>query len=154
MTLKTSSTLKEVLKQGQSIWYDGLISRAEFTRMIEQDGIRGATTNPVIFEKALAGGDYDGDLKVMAAKGINADEIYKSLAIKAVQDVAARRGVPMAQVALAWLLARPGITSPIIGATKPEYLEDAVAALALKLTGEETSELEAPYIPHAVVGFS
>lgn len=87
MTLKTSSTLKEVLKQGQSIWYDGLISRAEFTRMIEQDGIRGATTNPVIFEKALQSGDYDGDLKAMAAKGINADEIYKSLAIKAVQDV-------------------------------------------------------------------
>jgi 1-deoxyxylulose-5-phosphate synthase len=68
--------------------------------------------------------------------------------------LANKRGVPMAQVALAWVLAKPGITSPIIGATKPQHLDDAVAALALKLTAEETGALEAPYVPHAVAGFS
>jgi 1-deoxyxylulose-5-phosphate synthase len=52
------------------------------------------------------------------------------------------------------VLAKPGITSPIIGATKPQHLDDAVAALALKLTAEETGALEAPYVPHAVAGFS
>ncbi len=74
--------------------------------------------------------------------------------IKAVEALANKRGVPMAQVALAWVLAKPGITSPIIGATKPQHLDDAVAALALKLTAEETGALEAPYVPHAVAGFS
>ncbi len=74
--------------------------------------------------------------------------------IKAVEALANKRGVPMAQVALAWVLAKPGITSPIIGATRPQHLDDAVAALALKLTAEETGALEAPYVPHAVAGFS
>jgi 1-deoxyxylulose-5-phosphate synthase len=74
--------------------------------------------------------------------------------VKAVEVLANKRGVPMAQVALAWVMAKPGITSPIIGATKPQHLDDAVAALALKLTAEETGALEAPYVPHAVAGFS
>ena len=68
--------------------------------------------------------------------------------------MAEARGVAMAQVALAWLLHKPGITAPIVGATKVEHLDDAVAALAMKLTPEETAALEAPYVPHAVVGFS
>ena len=74
--------------------------------------------------------------------------------IEAVGRVAERRGVPRAQVALAWLLAKNVITSPIVGATKPQHLTDAVAALSLKLTNEEVRELEAPYLPHEVVGFS
>ena len=69
-------------------------------------------------------------------------------------QVAAARGVPRAQIALAWVLQQPGVTSPIVGATKIAQLDDAVAALALKLTAEETATLEAPYVPHAVVGFS
>jgi len=69
-------------------------------------------------------------------------------------EVAGRRGVPMAQVALAWLLSRPGVTAPIVGATRPHHLPDAVAALALQLTAEEIAALEAPYAPHPVVGFS
>jgi aryl-alcohol dehydrogenase-like predicted oxidoreductase len=73
--------------------------------------------------------------------------------IEAVGRIAAARGVPRAQVALAWVLQQPGITAPIIGASKPSHLEDAVAALELKLTPEETAALEAPYVPHAVVGF-
>ncbi|HEY8506394.1 MAG TPA: aldo/keto reductase [Gemmataceae bacterium] len=72
--------------------------------------------------------------------------------IDAVERVAAGRGVPMAQVALAWLLSRPGVTAPIIGATKPHHLDDALAALELELTPDEVSELEAPYRPHAVRG--
>ena len=59
-----------------------------------------------------------------------------------------------AQVALAWVLQKSEITSPIVGATKPEHLRDAIASLELKLTAEEVTELEAPYVPHAVAGFN
>jgi 1-deoxyxylulose-5-phosphate synthase len=69
-------------------------------------------------------------------------------------EIAGKRGVPMAQLALAWLLSKPVITSPIVGATKPHHLQDAVAALSLKLTPEEIASLEEPYIPHPVLGFS
>jgi 1-deoxyxylulose-5-phosphate synthase len=70
-----------------------------------------------------------------------------------VGEVAAARGVPMAQVGLAWILTKP-ITAPIIGATKPHHLEDAVAALELELDPKEIELLEEPYAPHPVVGFS
>ena len=68
--------------------------------------------------------------------------------------VAKSRGVPNAQVAMAWLLHQPGVTSPIIGATKAHHLDDAVAALAVKLSTEEIASLEEPYVPHPVVGFA
>jgi len=73
--------------------------------------------------------------------------------VEQVAAVAKTRGVPQAQVAMAWLLQKKGITSPIIGASKPAHLTDAVAALSLKLTSEEIAALEAPYVPHAVAGF-
>jgi len=60
----------------------------------------------------------------------------------------------MAQVALAWVLQKSEVTAPIIGATKPEHLRDAIASLELKLTGAEVAELEAPYVPHPVAGFA
>jgi aryl-alcohol dehydrogenase-like predicted oxidoreductase len=69
-------------------------------------------------------------------------------------EVAERRGTPRAQVALAWLLAKPGVTAPIVGATKPHHLEDAVAALSVHLSPEEMKALEEPYVPHPVLGFS
>ena len=72
--------------------------------------------------------------------------------VDAVERVAKRRNVGMAEVGLAWLLARPGVVAPIIGATKLEHLEAAIRALDLKLTPEEAAELEAPYRPHAVRG--
>jgi aryl-alcohol dehydrogenase-like predicted oxidoreductase len=72
--------------------------------------------------------------------------------VEAVAAVAAARGVPRAQVALAWVLQQPGVSSPIVGATKLEHLDDAVAALSLRLSPEECAALEAPYVPHAVVG--
>ena len=69
-------------------------------------------------------------------------------------EIAERRGIPRAQVALAWLLAKSGVTAPIVGASKPRHLEDAVAALTVKLTPEEMTALEEPYVPHPVLGFS
>jgi aryl-alcohol dehydrogenase-like predicted oxidoreductase len=69
-------------------------------------------------------------------------------------QVAEARGVPRAQVALAWLLGKPAVTAPIAGATKPHHLDDAVAALGLHLTAEEVTSLEEPYLPHPVLGFS
>ena len=74
--------------------------------------------------------------------------------IEATRSVAAARGVPMARVALAWLLSRPGVTAPIVGATKLAHLEEAIAALDLELAPEEIAALEAPYRPHAVRGFA
>lgn len=71
----------------------------------------------------------------------------------AVGAVAAARGISRAQVALAWLLGKPGIIAPIIGASKPQHLADAVAALSVNLTAEEAAALEVPYVPHAVAGF-
>ena len=76
------------------------------------------------------------------------------LVIEAVGEVAASRGVTRAQVALAWVLHKKGVTSPIVGASKPEHLTEAVAALALKLTADEIEMLEGPYVPHKVAGFS
>jgi aryl-alcohol dehydrogenase-like predicted oxidoreductase len=72
--------------------------------------------------------------------------------IDAVGTIAAARGVPRAQVALAWVLQKKGVTSPIIGASKPEQLADAIAALSLKLTVEEVVALEQPYVPRGVSG--
>ncbi|MBP2474507.1 aryl-alcohol dehydrogenase-like predicted oxidoreductase [Crossiella equi] len=71
-----------------------------------------------------------------------------------VAAVAKERGVPRAQVALAWVAANPLVTAPIVGATKPRHLADAVAAVELELTPEEIARLEAPYAPHAIAGHS
>ena len=73
--------------------------------------------------------------------------------IEAVRSVAAARGLPPAAVALAWLLSRPAVTAPIVGATKLEHLETALSALDVTLTQDEFGALEAPYRPHAVRGF-
>jgi 1-deoxyxylulose-5-phosphate synthase len=70
-----------------------------------------------------------------------------------VAEVAQARGVPRAQIALAWLLAKPMITAPIVGATKLHHLDDALASVTVKLSAEEIAALEAPYVPHEVVGF-
>jgi 1-deoxyxylulose-5-phosphate synthase len=73
--------------------------------------------------------------------------------VDAVAAVAGERGVPRAQVALAWLLHQPTVTAPIVGATKLAHLSDAVAAVELELTDDEVARLEAPYAPHEVAGF-
>jgi len=77
------------------------------------------------------------------------DEADRRVA-ESVATVAAKRGVPRAQVALAWVLRNPVVTAPIVGASKPHHLEDAVAALSLALTSEEITALEENYVPHTV----
>jgi aryl-alcohol dehydrogenase-like predicted oxidoreductase len=72
--------------------------------------------------------------------------------VERVAELAAERGVPSAQIALAWLLHKPGITAPIVGATKPGHLQDALAAEQLTLSDEEIARLEEPYVPHPVLG--
>jgi 1-deoxyxylulose-5-phosphate synthase len=69
-----------------------------------------------------------------------------------VAEVARARGIPRAQVAMAWLLGRPGVTAPIVGVTKAAHLDDAVAALDVELTPQETEQLEKPYVPHRIAG--
>ncbi|HXO24510.1 MAG TPA: aldo/keto reductase, partial [Streptosporangiaceae bacterium] len=69
-------------------------------------------------------------------------------------EVAAEQGAPSAQVALAWLLSRPAVTAPIVGATRLGHIADALAAVQLTLTEEEVRRLEEPYLPHPVLGHS
>jgi 1-deoxyxylulose-5-phosphate synthase len=84
--------------------------------------------------------------KMLYTKTLEADR----LVIERVADVAKKRGVPRAQVALAWVLQKPEVTAPIIGASKPQHLDDAVASLSLRLTPEEIATMEEPYTPHSV----
>ena len=74
--------------------------------------------------------------------------------VERVAEIAAQRGVPRAQVALAWMVQKPFVTAPIVGASKPHHLDDAVAALSLNLTPAEIAALEEPYVPHSIAGFS
>ena len=91
-----------------------------------------------VFGKTLYAHTVDADRKV----------------VEAVAAVAQERGVPRAQVALAWVLGKPEVSAPIVGASREAHLDDALAALALGLTEAEIARLEAPYVPHAVVGFA
>jgi aryl-alcohol dehydrogenase-like predicted oxidoreductase len=72
--------------------------------------------------------------------------------IARVAELAEKHGVPRAQIALAWLLQKPGVTAPIVGATRLDQLEQAVGALEVKLEAEEIAYLEEPYVPHSIVG--
>ena len=111
---------------------------------------RGRLTRPWDQKESTERGKTDEFGKKLYGNTENSDRVV----VQQVEDVAKKRGVPQAQVALAWMLQKPFITSPIIGATKPQHLEDAVAALSLKLTPEEIAALEQPYVPHAVAGFA
>jgi 1-deoxyxylulose-5-phosphate synthase len=71
-----------------------------------------------------------------------------------VGEVAKARGIPRAQIALAWLLAKPVVAAPVVGTTKLQHLDDAIASADVKLTDDEIAALEEPYVPHAVVGFT
>lgn len=96
-----------------------------------------------------------------ATARIETDAFGKTLYVEAdrtivdvVGEIAARRSVPRAQVALAWLVQKAEVTAPIVGASKPHHLTDAVAALSLALTDAEITALEAPYEPHRISGFT
>ncbi len=111
------------------------LARGRLTRNWDEASARSETDE---FGKSLYKNTGDADRKI----------------VDVVAAIAAARGVPRAQVALAWVLNKPGITAPIIGATKLAHLADAIAATKLTLTDDEVARLEAPYVPHAVVGFS
>ncbi len=74
--------------------------------------------------------------------------------VERVAEIAAKHAVPRVHIALAWLLQKQPVTAPIVGATKIAHLEDAVGALAVRLSQEEVASLEEPYVPHQVAGFS
>jgi aryl-alcohol dehydrogenase-like predicted oxidoreductase len=110
------------------------LARGRLTRNWDETSER---TESDVFGKTLFQHTVDADRKV----------------IEAVAAVAAARGIPRAQVALAWVLARPGITAPIIGVSRAGHLEDAIAALSVKLSDDEIAQMEGAYVPHAVAGF-
>jgi aryl-alcohol dehydrogenase-like predicted oxidoreductase len=110
---------------------------------------RGRLTRPSAAGEQTSRGATDQYSKSLYAATESADRAV----IDQVESVAAGRGVAMAQVALAWLLQKPAVSAPIIGATRPQHLSDAVQALSIRLTQDEIARLEAPYIPHPVAGF-
>ena len=111
------------------------LARGKLTRPWDESTDRAQTDE---FGKTLYKATEDADRKV----------------VECVAALAEARGVPRAQIALAWMLHKSVITSPIIGATKPHHLEDAVASLDVMLSDEEIFSLEEPYVPHPVLGFS
>ena len=108
------------------------------------------TLNPVLGstgqQRALQSDQY--------ATGLyHATEAADKAVVDRLSEIAKTRELPLVRVALAWLLQKPAVTAPIVGATKPHHLEDAVGALSVKLSDEEVRALEEPYIPHPLVGF-
>lgn len=110
------------------------LARGRLTRDWEETSARSETDE---FGKSLYAVTAEADCKV----------------VERVAEVAAKRGVPRAQIALAWVLQKASVTAPIVGATKMHHLEDAVDALSIRLTPEEVSSMEEPYVPHPVLGF-
>jgi 1-deoxyxylulose-5-phosphate synthase len=111
------------------------LARGRLTRDWDDKSARSETDD---FGRRLYAKSADADKKVVAR----------------LTEVAGRRGLPRAQIALGWLLAKPVITAPIVGATKLRHIDDALAALEVKLSAEEIGLLEEAYIPHAVAGFA
>jgi aryl-alcohol dehydrogenase-like predicted oxidoreductase len=112
------------------------LARGRLTRPWKADGTKRSDTDQ--FSKAIYTKTEDSDEKVVNRLG----------------EVAEKRGISRATLALAWMLNKPYITSPIVGATKPQHLDDAVAALNVTLSPEEIASLEELYVPHPVLGFS
>ena len=101
------------------------------------------------WDEATARTESDEFGKTLYTQALDADHKI----VDAVGVIAKARGIARAQVATAWILQKSAVTAPIIGASKPGHITDAVASLAVKLTPEEIEALESPYIPHAVAGF-
>jgi aryl-alcohol dehydrogenase-like predicted oxidoreductase len=109
------------------------LARGRLTRDWEDSSARAETDE---FGKSLYSATADADRKV----------------VERVAEIASKREVPRAQIALAWVLQKEPVTAPIVGATKPHHLDDAAAALSIKLTPEEVASLEEPYVPHPILG--
>ena len=140
--------------------YYNLLYREEEREMIplcQSEGIGVIPWSP------LARGRLARPWKTESTKRYETDQFGKTLyaqteeldhtVVDRLGQISEQRGAPRAQVALAWMLSKPAITSPIVGATKPHHLSDAAAALSLRLTPEEIASLEEPYTPHPVLGF-
>jgi aryl-alcohol dehydrogenase-like predicted oxidoreductase len=140
--------------------YYNLLYREEEREMIplcQSEGIGVIPWSP------LARGRLARPWKTESTKRFETDQFGKTLyaqteeidhpVVDRLGRVSEQRGASRAQVALAWLLSKPAITSPIVGATKPQHLSDAAAAISLRLTPEEIASLEEPYTPHPVLGF-
>jgi 1-deoxyxylulose-5-phosphate synthase len=112
------------------------LARGRLTRAWQSETTKRSETDQ--FSKVIFSKTDEADRKVVDRLG----------------ELAERRGVPRATLALAWMLSKPVVTAPIVGATKQNHLDDAVAALTVKLSAEEIAALEEPYVPHPVVGFS
>jgi aryl-alcohol dehydrogenase-like predicted oxidoreductase len=137
-----------------------LVYREEEREMIPQcieQGIAILPWSPLARGLLAGNRSRDGERRTIRAR---TDEFGESLytpevdfaVVDRAAEVASARGVPPAQVALAWLLRRPGVTAPIVGATRADHLDDAIAAERLHLSDEEMARLEEPYVPHAVSG--
>ncbi len=139
-----------------------LIYREEEREMIPQCIDQGVAVIPWSpLARGLLAGNRTRDgakLTTRAQTDAFGDSLYRPEldfdVIDRADEVASARGVPTGQMALAWLLQRPGVTAPIIGATRLEHLEDALAAEQLPLSEEEVERLEEPYVPHAIAGHS
>ncbi|MFC5847956.1 aldo/keto reductase [Deinococcus petrolearius] len=137
-----------------------LVYREEEREMLplcREDGVGVIPWSPLA-RGFLTGNRQGGEARTLRARSDKFGEsMYRTEDDYAVQarvaEVAAEIGVPAAQVATAWLLAQPGVSAPIIGASKMPHLEDAVAALSVSLTPEQLAALEEPYRPHPVLGF-
>ncbi len=112
------------------------LARGHLARPPGASGTRRSETDA--FGRSLYGTIAEADRQVLAE----------------VDRIARSRGLPHAQIALAWLLQKDGVTAPIVGATRMEHLETAVAALGVRLTAEEVAALEAPYVAHPIAGFA
>jgi aryl-alcohol dehydrogenase-like predicted oxidoreductase len=136
-----------------------LLNREEEREMLplcEEEGIGVIPWSPLARGRLTRGWDESTERQ-------RTDEVGKTLYTAAVEadrqvverviEIAARRGVKPAIIALAWVLHKPIVTAPIVGMTKPDHLDDAIAALSVTLTEEEVAALEAPYVPHPIVGF-
>jgi aryl-alcohol dehydrogenase-like predicted oxidoreductase len=102
--------------------------------------------------RASSEGSSRESTDALQRKLYDATEVADRAIVLAVERIARTRGVSMAQIALAWLRTRPTIVAPIVGATKMQHLEDAIASLSIELSKEEITALEAPYVPHVVAG--
>jgi len=139
-----------------------LVYREEEREMIPQcidEGVAVLPWSPLARGLLAGNRTREGErLTTRARTDSFADSLYTPeqdfAVVDRVLEVASARGVPAAQVALAWLLHKPGVTAPIVGATKLEHLDDALAAEQLVLDGDEMARLEEPYLPHAISGHS
>ena len=137
-----------------------LVYREEEREMIPlclDQGVRLIPWSPLARGLLAGGRERGGERTTVRAASDPVAEMYEDSdfdVVDVVREVAEERGLPPAQIALAWLLGKPAVTAPIVGATKLGHLEDAIAAVDVALSDEEAARLEAPYRPHPILGHS